>query len=324
MKTALENEETAEDLQVAGIRLLTVVTGEGLGGEGESSARSVFHSSRVNTYPNNLIPELRMVFDLIPSHKRQQAWEVIDDYYTPELSKKNQFDILDKLDIQDRQGGLDIAPWEVKPTQRSVNHLSRSPIDPENTGHIPDITVRSEGEQRWVHKVISTVEQLVRDEKAEGNDEAEEDITRIGVVKRRLMEQQKQQAKVVKVFREKPPQQQRPMQVKGKGAESTAIHARINQKMKEKYRRVSATLTRTFKRSVDLNTISKAVKGVHKGEWDFNNVTKKWEDRTDKRSVHFMTEVVRREILKEDEADSKGEGRRDQGGRDMGRGRVEG
>jgi hypothetical protein len=164
IKTALENEESAEDLRAAGIRLPPVVTGDNLAGEGESPARSVFHSSRGNNYPNNLIPELRTVFDLIPNHKRQQAWEVIDDYYTPELSKKNQFDILDKLDIQDRHGGLDIAPWEVKPTQRSVNHLSRSPIDPKDIGPIPDITDRSEGEQRWVHKLISTVEKFVDEE----------------------------------------------------------------------------------------------------------------------------------------------------------------
>ena len=86
---------------------------------------------------------------------------------------------------------------------------------------------------------------------------------------------------------------------------------RTNQKVKLKYRRVSATLTRTFKRSLDLDTISEAVKGVPEGGWDFNNTTKKWEDRTDRRSVHFMTEVVRREREKEEEADSKADSKAD-------------
>jgi hypothetical protein len=254
---------------------------------------------------------LRTVFDLIPSHKRQQAWEVIDDYYTPELSKKNQFDILDKLDIQDRPGGLDIAPWEVKPTQRSVNHLSKSPTDPGDTGPITDIMDRSEGEQRWVNKLISTVEKFVDEEATGGSEEARVNKTKIGVIKRRLMEQQKQQQQVVTVVKAEPPQKQRPIQVKGKGAGSMTFHARTNQKLKLKYRRVSATLTRTFKRSLDLNTISEAVKGVPEGGWDFNNTTKKWEDRTDRRSVHFMTEVVRREIDKEEEADSKADSKAD-------------
>jgi hypothetical protein len=37
------------------------------------------------------------------------------------------------------------------------------------------------------------------------SDEAKENITKIGVIKRRLMEQQKQQQQVVKVFNAKPP-----------------------------------------------------------------------------------------------------------------------
>jgi hypothetical protein len=310
IKPSLEGEETAEDLHAAGIRLPPVVTGENSAEEGESQARSVFHSSRGSNYPTNLIPELRTVFDLIPSHKRQQAWEVIDDYYTPELSKKNQFDILDKLDIQERPGGLTMAPWEVKPTQRSVNHVSNYPTDPRDTGPVTDIMDRTEGEQRWVNKLISTVEKFVEEDDTVGSEETTACRKKIGVIKRRLREQQRQQEQVVSVVQAEPPQKQQPMQVKGKGEGSMTVHARINQKLKLRYRRVSATLTRTFKRSLDLNTISEAVKGVPDGGWDFNNTTKTWEDRN-KGKVHFRTEVVGRKIDKEEEADAKADSKAD-------------
>jgi hypothetical protein len=98
------------------------------------------------------------------------------------------------------------------------------------------------------------------------------------------------------------------MQVQGKGVESMAaraVHARTNRNMEKKYRRVSVTLRRTFKGSLDMNTISEGIKGIPKGEWEFNNTTRKWEDRTERRTVHVIIRVVGKAVEMDGTADSK-------------------
>jgi hypothetical protein len=79
-----------------------------------------------------------------------------------------------------------------------VYHLSRSQKNPNDTSPVPDITARSEGEQRWVNKLISTVEKLVEE------DDNKPDIAKICTVRRRMKDQQQQQNKVVRVLQAKP------------------------------------------------------------------------------------------------------------------------
>jgi hypothetical protein len=306
-KLALQGEETEADLIKAGIRLPRAVTEKDEYDKGVANSRSVHNISREGHYPKQLIKELEPIFDLIPPDLQDQTRSVVDRYYTNEHSQQNQYDLLDKLQIEERPEGMDAAPWEPseKEASKPVHHTSRRtkkeapPSVEQDTGPIPDITKRSVEEQRWIHKVVRTVGELSQEE---GSHTAKTQA-QVQQVQRRLREQKKQQSQIIKtVAAVRGKTQRRPMQVQREGAgmigaeaskigaeTSMEICARTNRNFEVKYRRVKAVLGRAYDRAVNFNTITE--RPVSSGSWEYSNERETWED-------------IRRRA--EEKADSKG------------------